>query len=293
MEQNQEYEGAIESQLLFYKSLMRDNVDIEKINHYLEILRASGDSIKLDDPVDDGIRTAFKLVQSSGMDPWAIDVREFVKLYKTKVKANKFDIIVAGKLLVLAWDVVRLQSVATKEESDRNRFDCDFGFDYDLEEFVNQTKPELYIPEIEVGESVPRESTRPATILEILDIFDDVGTMMEEYEESEELRLELKKRKKEAKLEYKMGSEINENDVDKVWERIQKIGIGEFSIRELYTDNIRDNVVTFLAVLHLVYRGELDIRQDDFLNDDIKLSIIVGEADGKTVSAVNQEIEVV
>lgn len=283
----------IENHLLFYKSLMRSNTDMERINHYLELLHDTDDSkIKLENPVDEGIRTALRLVRDSGMDPWAIDIHQFVKMYSARMK-SKFDIIVAGKLLVLAWDVVRLQSEATKNNSEMaTRPECEFGFDFEPELFEPE-KEMLAIPDFMGGESVGRAATRPATTLEVLDIFEEIGEDMARAEEQERIALELRAKRKEAKkFHHKMNSELDENDIGKVWERIQKIGVGEFSIKDLYTDSSRNNITVFLSVLHLVFRGYLDVSQDDLLNGEIKLSIIVDHSVAK-VEEQTQEIEVV
>lgn len=286
-------EEAIENHLLFYKSLMRSNTDMEKINHYLEILHDHDESrIKLENPVDEGIRTALRLVRDSGMDPWAIDIHEFVKLYTNRINKSKFDIIVAGKLLVLAWDVVRLQSEETKLNSEKaTQPECDFGFDFEPELFQDE-KTLLYVPDFEGGESIGREPTRPPTILEILDVFDEIGEDIAQAEERERIAIELRKQRTAAKkFHHKMDAELDESDIARVWERIQKIGAGEFSIKDLYTTSAKNNITVFLSVLHLVFRGYLDVTQDDLLKGDIKLSIVMDNVNTKIEQ--KQEIEVV
>lgn len=285
---------AIENHLLFYKSLMTSNTDMERVSHYLELLKEQDDSkIKLDDPVDEGIRTVFRLVKDTDMDPWSIDIHEFVRLYSKKMNHNKFDIIVTGKLLVLAWDVVRLQSEATKAESElATRPLCDFGFDFSDELFESE-REDLYIPDIVTGQSCGREATRPATMLEILDVFDEIGEDFRRAEEQELIDIELRKKRREErkKFNHRMDAELDEGDIDRIWNRIQKIGVGEFSIKELYTTSAKENITVFLSVLHLVYRGYLEVEQEDLLKGDIKLSIIVDSAN--TGIEQSQEIEVI
>lgn len=292
--QQLENQEAIENHLNFYKSLMRSDMDMNRINHYLELLQDHEDSnIKLDDPVDEGIRTVFRLVRDSGMDPWAIDIREFIKMYSKRVKSNKFNIIVAGKLLVLAWDVVRLQSEATMAESERaSQPECTFGFDFEDELFFPPPEP-LPLPDFDIEQSLGREPSRPATVYEILEVFDEIGEDMRRAEEQAIIDLQLReKRKAEKKFNHKMGSELDEKDIAKVWERIQNIGAGEFAITELYTNKAKDNITTFLSVLHLVFRGYLDVRQDDLLHGQIMVSMIV-ESDVAKIDAQSPELEVI
>ena len=106
---------TLEQHLLFHKALIDDNVASEKIDRYLNILNEAPDCERMQDPVDESIRTVFRLVLEQDFDPWSIDLREFVRTYTAKVNSNnKFDIIVAGKLVLMAWKVLRMQTDATK-----------------------------------------------------------------------------------------------------------------------------------------------------------------------------------
>ena len=104
---------AITQHLLFHKALIDDNEGSERIDRYMQILENDTDGEKLQDPEDESIRSVFSLVLEHGLDPWEIDIRVFAKLYREKVKNNMFDMIVAGKLVLMAWKVLRMQSDAT------------------------------------------------------------------------------------------------------------------------------------------------------------------------------------
>lgn len=278
----------MEQHLLFHKALISDNVGVEKINRYLGILNGESgdntDSVKLQDPVDESIRTVFRLVLEENFDPWAIDLREFVKTYSQKVKASKFDIIVAGKLVLMAWKVLRMQSDATRMESDRNQEEeCEFGFDIDSDFFAEAEEP-LYIPDVSLREAYARAPTRPVTMLELLDAFDEAREEIEISMERERIRLELKA-KEPKKFENKAHEEVNDNDVNLVWERIQKIGTGAFSLTELFTNNVGDNITVFWSALQLVRDGKLSIWQDELPYGDIMIEIKVDWMSGKIEDA--------
>ena len=70
---------TLEQHLLFHKALIDDNVASEKIDRYLNILNEAPDCERMQDPVDESIRTVFRLVLEQDFDPWSIDLREFVK----------------------------------------------------------------------------------------------------------------------------------------------------------------------------------------------------------------------
>ena len=233
----------LEQHLLFHKALIDDNVASEKIDRYLNILNEAPDCERMQDPVDESIRTVFRLVLEQDFDPWSIDLREFVRTYTAKVNShNKFDIIVAGKLILMAWKVLRMQTDATKMESDRN--DAMFEF----EEF---------------------EEAREEIIASV---------------ERERVRQELKA--KEPKVfDNKAHKEVSENDVEAVWQRIQKVGTGAFPLTDLFVPNVDDNITVFLSVLQLVRDGKLNIYQMDLPYGEIMVDIKVDWMSGKLEDA--------
>jgi segregation and condensation protein A len=110
---NTQYE-EMEQHLLFHKALTEGAENAERISGYMNILSKADGGEKLGDPVDESIRSVFSLVIENGIDPWDIDLSEFVRLYSAKVAENRFDMIVAGKLMLMAWKVLRMQSEATR-----------------------------------------------------------------------------------------------------------------------------------------------------------------------------------
>ena len=268
--------------LLFHKALIDDSVSSEKIDRYLSLLDER-EHERMQDDTDESIRTVFRLVLEGSFDPWAIDLREFVRMYTKKVKMSQFDIIVAGKLMLMAWKVLRMQSDETKLESDRNMMDeCDFGFDIDMDYFAED--PELLeSPVVDFTGRFARTPVRSVTMMEILDAFDEVQEQVRIAEEREITRQRLKAQ--EAKFDNKAHKEIDDSDVKLVWERIQKIGTGAFSIRELYTDDLENNIAVFWSALQLVRDGKLSMWQDELPYGDIMIDIKVDWVSGKLEEA--------
>ena len=263
---------GMEQHLLFHKALIDDSVGSEKIDRYISVLKESGPGETMSDPVDESIRSAFSLVLEHEMDPWCIDIVEFARMYSVKKVKNAVDIMVAGKLIHMAWKILRMQSDVTLEEGER--FDpfgddgWDMGFDMDM-----MFEPEkLYVPDVEFREAVRRTSVRPVTMFELLDAFEDAREEMELHLIREQARLELKD-KEPRKFENKAHDEDDERDVDRVWSIIENLGTGPLPIRDLYVNDIRANITTFVSVLHLVAKGKLAIWQDNMPYGEIFVEI--------------------
>ena len=269
---------TLEQHLLFHKALIDDNVASEKIDRYLSILNETPDCERMQDPVDESIRTVFRLVLEQDFDPWSIDLREFVRTYTAKVNSHsKFDIMVAGKLILMAWKVLRMQTDATKLESDRN--DAMFEFE-EFEEEIADYEPTLYVPGISLRETYARTPQRPVTMMELRDAFEEAREEIIASVERERVRQELKVKEPKT-FDNKAHKEVSENDVEAVWQRIQRIGTGAFSITELFVPNIDDNITVFLSVLQLVRDGKLNVWQNELPYGDIMVDIKVDWMSGK------------
>lgn len=276
----------LEQHLLFHKALIDDNVASEKIDRYLSILNENPDCERMQDPVDESIRTVFRLVLEENFDPWAIDLREFVRTYTNKAdKSSKVDIIVAGKLVLMAWKVLRMQSDATRNESERS-YSYEEVFEEPSEEFYCEEE-QLHIPGVSLRQVYGRTEKRQVTMVELLDAFAEAEEDIKIAEERERIRQELReKQAKEPKVfDNKAHKEVSESDVQAVWERIQRIGAGAFPISDLFVDNIDDNITVFLSTLQLVRDGKLSVWQDELPYGDIMVEIKVDWMSGKIEDA--------
>jgi segregation and condensation protein A len=255
----------MEQHLLFHKALTEDGEDYARISGYMDILGKAGSGEKLNDPVDESIRAAFYLVLENGIDPWEIDLREFVKLYSRKVAENRFDMIVAGKLILMAWKVLRMQSEVTCSKTDEP-YEEEF-FDFNLED----EDEAMFVPEVSFREAFSRDPIRPVTMYELLDAFESAREEMIIYQERERVRLEMEKVPK--RFDNKAHEEDDKQDVEFVWERIVRLGTGPIPLDELYTDDIMENLRTFVAVLHLVRDGRLEVSQQSLPKGEVTIEM--------------------
>ena len=258
----------LEQHLLFHRALADDDESLRRLGGYMDILSRAESGERLQDPVDESIRAVFSLVLENGMDPWEIDLSQFVRMYEAKVSSDSFDMIVAGKLLLMAWRILRMQSESTRERSEPPvevfEEEVDDSFFYDDEP--------MYVPEVSFREAYQREPVRPVTMYELIDAFEDARKEIEIQRERERVRAEL--RAKEPKtFQNKAHEEDDEQDIEAVWKRIEKLGTGQISIHDLYTGSLDENLTVFVSVLHLVRDGRLAVWQDDLPNGEIYIEI--------------------
>ncbi len=265
----------LEQHLLFHKAMSENTETYQRIGGYMDILAKAESGEKLQDPVDEAIRSVFSLVLENGIDPWEIDLSEFVRLYNMKVVNDTFDMIVAGKLMLMAWKILRLQSESTRTRSEppiETYEEVDDGFFYEDEDM-------MVVPEVVLTEAFQRETTRPVTMFELIDAFEEARVEIEIQQERERVRSQIKS-KEPTKFDNKAHEEDDQRDVEEVWERIQRLGTGQICIEDLYTSDLKENLKTFVSVLHLVRIGRVDVWQDSLPYGDIFLEIVTEGASG-------------
>ncbi len=283
---------ALDQHLLFHKALIDDADDASRIDRYRELLAADTEGERMLNPIDESIRAAFSLVLEHDMDPWSINLEEFVKIYSRRVQNSEFDMIVAGKLVHMAWRILRMQSdaaVISSEEPEPIE-----GFDEGFDEFPGFDESDgLYKPEVRFEAVSYRTPMRPVTVMELLDAFEEAREEMAISAERERVRLELKA-KEPRKFDNKAHDEDDEQDVEKVWQRIRDLGTGPFKLSDLYTDDLRNNITVFVSALHLLRDGKVNLWQNELPYGDIFVEIKI---DWTTASveggAVEKEGEVV
>ncbi len=259
----------IEQHLLFHKALSDDSESFDRINGYMDILSHAEGGERLEDPVDESIRSIFSLAVEGRIDPWAIDISEFARIYTNKVSEDRFDMIVSGKLLLMAWKVLRLQSEVTRERSEPQEPELEIPDDFFFEEDEG-----LFVPQVAFKEAYAREPIRKVTMYELIDAFEEARNEMAVQMERERVRKAIKE-KEPRKFENKAHDEDDKEDVQAVWNSVKRLGTGEICINELYTSDLIHNLTVFIAVLHLTRDGRLDIRQENLPLGEIVIEMLI------------------
>ncbi|MDR2866749.1 MAG: chromosome segregation protein ScpA [Methanomassiliicoccaceae archaeon] len=277
----------MEQHLLFHKALIDDNVGTGKIDKYIGLLRDGGPTETMNDPVDESIRSAFSLVLEHDQDPWAIDIVEFAHVYSTKKVKSAVDLIVAGKLIHMAWKILKMQSAVTLEEGEREEIEndgFDMGFDFD----AMYEPDKLYVPDVEFREAIRRSTVRPITMIELLDAFEEARDEMETYMAREQARLELLA--KQPKFNNKAHLEDDSKEYGRILDNIENLGTGPIPIRDLYVNSIKANITTIVGVLFWVKEGKLTIWQDNMPYGEIYVEKITEWIEGKIEDSEAQEL---
>jgi segregation and condensation protein A len=293
--------GDVLNHLMFHKSIIEDDAAPTRegrIEHYLKIVEEMqrGTLSASDNPFERSVATVFELVVNQQMNPWDINLIEFSKMYLARVrKASELNLIIAGKIVYMAWEILTLQSEQVLQRVDRPEqvemmFD---GWNPDnLDIFVDPFElgtgeMMLHTEEMPIDEKVRRKADRPVTLIDLLDAF-------EEAKKESDIRQELSKfmqKYRRPEFDDKAHKENLEEDIAIVWERIQKCGQGSVSITDLYATGKEDRVKVFISILFLARMGKIQIWQEKLPYGEIFLELkvpwdIAQLEDATTVTAI-------
>jgi segregation and condensation protein A len=293
--------GDVLNHLMFHKSIIEDDAAPTRegrIEHYLKIVEEMqrGTLSASDNPFERSVATVFELVVNQQMNPWDINLIEFSKMYLARVrKASELNLIIAGKIVYMAWEILKLQSEQVLQRVDRPEqvemmFD---GWNPDnLDIFVDPFElgtgeMMLHTEEMPIDEKVRRKADRPVTLIDLLDAF-------EEAKKESDIRQELSKfmqKYRRPEFDDKAHKENLEEDIAIVWERIQKCGQGSVSITDLYATGKEDRVKVFISILFLARMGKIQIWQEKLPYGEIFLELkvpwdIAQLEDATTVTAI-------
>lgn len=264
--------GDVLDHLMFHKSIIEDDAGTDResrIASYMHMVEQmqKGTLVPSDDPFERSVGMVFELVVQQKFDPWDINLIEFSKMYLSRVKkATELNLIVAGKIVYMAWEILKLQSEQVLMRVDRPEtveilFD---GWDPEhLDLFVDPFElgtgeALLHTEELPLQEKIRRRSDRPVTLIDLLDAF-------EEAKKESDIRQELSRfmqKYRRPDFDDKAHKENLEEDIARVWERIQGCGHGPVPIADLYTSGKEDRITVFVSILFLARMGKLHIWQE-------------------------------
>ena len=273
-----EIDNEVINHLLFHKSLIDEKDDATRINQYVNLLQKTdeGEHISIDNPFDRSIAIAFELVMQQHLNPWDIDLVSFSTMYMKRAKEEKIDLMTAGRIIYMAWKILKLQSdnLVVSMESQEESYEP-FGWgDIPSEMWLTQDDAYSYtnlvmtMPEPPLQEPVRRDSKRKVTLMELLDAFDQAKKESEEYqlielqrrEERERLSALARKRMKGTAHEDHL-----EEDVEAVWKKINSFPKKTMSIGDLCEVKGRDELIRILmSVLFLAYDNKVLVYQKRF-----------------------------
>lgn len=271
-------DNEVINHLLFHKSLIDDHNDYSRINKYIEIVKkaADGEHVSIDDPFDKSISIAFELVIKQHINPWDIDLVNFSSLYIKKAKEEHIDLVTAGRIIYMAWKILKMQSheLVTIVEQEKNQppecswddIPCDEWYAGDdsyqyTKMITNATKTPFFEP-------VRRKAQRKVSLIELLDAFDQVHKETEQYQLLSKMRREERERIHRLAMKRMDGTvhtEHLEQDIELIWERISMFNGRSIPLTKLYENGNKEDLIRALtSILFLAYDNKIRIYQRHF-----------------------------
>ena len=277
-----ETENEVINHLLFHKSLTEENQDMDRINHYIEMVKKTnrGEHIAIENPFDRSIALTFELVLQNHLDPWNIDLVNFSSMYLKRAKKEKVDLITAGRIIYLAWKILKLQSnyLVTNIESETEKIDESDVFTWDDIPFSEMWLTEkddysytniiMKTPKPPLNEPIRRVSKRKVTLIELLNAFKEAKNKAEQRLLLEKIRQQEKEKLAEKARQRMRGTAHEdhlEKDITLVWEKIKNIPKKTISLTDLCEKNNREEIIkTILSLLFLANDNKIKIYQKNF-----------------------------
>ena len=264
--------------LLFHKSLIDENDDAKRINYYVDMFQMAneGAHISIENQFDRSISVAFELVMQQQLNPWDIDLVSFSTMYLKRAKEEKIDLMTAGRMIYMAWKVLKLQSndlVVSMEsvEEEGESFgwgDIPTGMWTENDDGYSYTNLLMRMPEPPLDEPIRRNAKRKVTLIELLDAFGQAKKESEEYQlveqqrQAERLRLSEKARKRMIGTAHE---DHIEEDVEAIWRKIKNFPGKTMSLFELCKNGEREEIIkTIMSVLFLAQDNKIRVYQKRF-----------------------------
>jgi segregation and condensation protein A len=285
-----ELDNEVVSHLLFHKALIDENNDMTRLNQYLEMAKAAsaGESSAIEDPFDRSMYLAFDLVLNQHLNPWDIDLVGFSTLYLQRAKKEKIDLMTAGRIIYMAWKILRMQSdslVVNMETKPQADLEPGFGWE-DIptatwlanDDDYSYTNLLMKMPEPPLEEPLRRDATRKVTLMELLNAFDEVRKESEQYQMLDNLRREERIKLEEKARKAMKGSAHEDHleaDVAVIWERICKFPRAFMNFSDLCEmQDHEERIKTFLSILFLAYEKKITVHQRKFPYGEIYIKTV-------------------
>jgi len=240
----------------------------ENMQRYIDIIQRK---IFIKNPFDRAIAVIFELVIEKEVNPREIDLISFSKLYLKKVKEEGLDLFIAGRIVLMAWKILRMQSeeiiknMESKEEEEI--------FDYDIPEWYGDDDVFYYTQkvlnnEIPLERKIRREPKRKVTLIELINAFEEAKEMIQKRAK----RRVRNKEWKNVQMEDTSHKEDIEKDMKIVMERLSKLNGRAIPLKQLY-ENKDEMLSIFLPLLFLAKEGRILIWQENFPYGEIYIKL--------------------
>ncbi|MCJ2531004.1 MAG: hypothetical protein LN413_01625 [Candidatus Thermoplasmatota archaeon] len=263
--------------LLFHQALEEE--EPEKMARYVQLLNRvqEGRIVPTANRYEDSVVTAFELVLEDSFDPWDIDLAHFSREYVKRLRRlGTVNFVAAGRLVLLAWSVLKLQSemiLSTAETVNPPPEEIDDGWDvmpgfYQAPEQVDLTHQILHGEEPPLKEGFHREIQRPVSLVDLLEALDQT---FHETSGAVSTPSNLESTPAVEGLRDKLHREDLAEDLQWAWDRIRARGEEVTRLGELNHGDPWDRATLFLSVLFLADMGWLEVWQKKLPHGEVYL----------------------
>lgn len=271
-------DNEVINHLLFHKSLIDEKDDSARINYYVSMLQKTdeGEHLSIENPFDRSITIAFELVMQQHLNPWDIDLVSFSTMYLKRAKQEKIDLMTAGRIIYMAWKILKLQSnnlVVAIEKQEETYEPFGWG-DIPTEMYLTNDDAYSYtnlvmnMPESPLEEPLRRDSKRKVTLIELLDAFDQARKESEEFQILDQQRREERERIAERARKRMKGTAHEdhlEDDIKMIWKRIENHSNKTLTLMDLCEKKGKEELIKVLiSVLFLAMDNKIIVFQKKF-----------------------------
>ncbi len=282
--------SKVAQHLLWHKALAEHDEDTGRISEWVQMVlqNEDGEHVSIRDPFHRDLAIVFELVTHNHLDPWDLDLSKFAQLYLQEARERGVDLVTAGRIILMAWTVLKLQSdeIADRAQRFDEQEEEDWSWD-DLPDFSMSDDEWDYTQRIEmaprapIDEKIRHKGDRKVTLMELVGAFEEVHQEAEERivlnEQKRKARLSLKRRMR-GKVGNMMHKEDLEAEIAETWHRILEHPSQPIPLSQLYERDRIDLVQTFTCVLFLVKSGKVRVAQEDFPHGEVWLTPVLEEA---------------
>ena len=248
------------------------------------------------DPFDRSVALVFQLFRSKDLDPWDVDLTSFLEMFEQRIKtSDNIDLPTCGRLIRMAWQILRGQSSTLIERQDRawdeleeEFLDFDVGGweteftedDYNFSVGVMTGAADNVLPSMFEGR-IHREESRPVTLGELLMGLQSAKQISEDLKLREEIAKERREAHAKARARFSGSLHIEdlEADLRRTWNALRdRSDEGDMAVdlKDIAT-YLRDKsvegglefdeaeaeaqVTALVSALFLTHRGYADLTQ--------------------------------
>ena len=275
------------------------------------------------EPFDRSVALVFQLFRSKDLDPWDVNLTSFLEMFDERIKtAENIDLPTCGRLIRMAWQILRGQASTLIERQDRAWDDLEDDFlDFDIGGWESDFSEDDYnfsvgvltgaadsvLPSMFEGR-IHRDESRPVTLLELLMGLQSAKQISEDLKLREQIAKERREANAKARARFSGSLHIEdlEADLKRTWEALRDRTVtdnGAVDLKDI-VEHLRDRslekglesdeaeaeaqVTALVSSLFLTHRGYADLTQNSGRDGMITLKDL--HPDNGDFDALTEEI---